>query len=336
MGKDKPKWDFRRGAASAKLLAQLGCERGLSMAQCLAGSGLDEQALADANTMVEARQELQIVRNLQAQLPDARGLGLDAGLRYHLTAYGIWGFALISSRSLRGAANIGIRYLDLTYIFNHLRTDEDAQEFRFWVDDEGIPEDVRQFLIERDVAAIRLIQLELFSTAMPIRRLEFRFPRPTYAQRFREVFGVMPLFDRPANIIAIDSAIIDMPLPQANETTSRMCELQCRELLNKRKARTGIVGQVRDCLVRNPTSMPGIDAIADQLHMTSRTLRRHLTAAGTSYRELADEVREALAEELLDAQLGVEEIAERLGYAEPSSFIHAFKRWKGVPPKSYR
>lgn len=71
--------------------------------------------------------------------------------------------------------------------------------------------------------------------------------------------------------------------------------------------------------------------------MSGRTLRKRLTAEGTSYRILLDEVREHLAEELLLAGgLPVEAIAHRLGYVEVSSFSQAFRRWKGVGPREFR
>ncbi|MCT4980316.1 DUF1911 domain-containing protein [Pseudomonas aeruginosa] len=58
---------------------------------------------------------------------------------------------------------------------------------------------------------------------------------------------------------------------------------------------------------------------------------------GSSYRLLLDEVRQALAEELLaTGAIRLEEIAERLGYGEVSNFIHAFRRWKGMTPRQYR
>jgi len=61
-----------------------------------------------------------------------------------------------------------------------------------------------------------------------------------------------------------------------------------------------------------------------------------LKEEGVSFRALTEEVREALAEEFLQSShLSLEEIADRLGYAEASSFIHAFKRWKGHPPRAY-
>lgn len=67
------------------------------------------------------------------------------------------------------------------------------------------------------------------------------------------------------------------------------------------------------------------------------TLRRRLDDEGSSYRLLLDEVRQALAEELLaTGAIRLEEIAERLGYGEVSNFIHAFRRWKGMTPRQYR
>jgi AraC-like DNA-binding protein len=48
-------------------------------------------------------------------------------------------------------------------------------------------------------------------------------------------------------------------------------------------------------------------------------------------------MRQALAEELLSARrLNVDEVASRLGYSDRSSFITAFKRWRGVSPGRYR
>ncbi len=330
-------WDFRRSATSAQLLVQLGQEQGLSAQECLKGTGMTPEQLADPAAEIEAHQELQVVRNLQRAARNVPGLGLKAGMRYHLTAYGIWGFAMISSPTFRSAVRVGIGYLNLTYIFNGLNSVEEGRDFRMELDDRSIPEDVRQFLVERDAAAIRLIQLELFSAAIPLKRVEFRFARPRYAAQFKKIFGVMPLFGREINALVLDSALLDRPLPRANQRTAELCERQCRDLLNQRRARTGVASQVRDRLLRAPTEMADMERVADELYMTSRTLRRKLDAEGTSFRELMDEVREALAEELLaTGHLSVEDIAERLGYAESSSFIHAFKRWKGAAPRSYR
>ena len=84
---DQP-WATRRSALSVQLLTQFGLDHGLALEDCLHGSGLDLAVLADPAREIDAACELQVLRNLAQRLP--AGSGLQAGLRYHLNAYGIW------------------------------------------------------------------------------------------------------------------------------------------------------------------------------------------------------------------------------------------------------
>jgi AraC-like DNA-binding protein len=163
-------------------------------------------------------------------------------------------------------------------------------------------------------------------------------PRPAYAARFAElVGGVEPQFGAPHNAMRLATVDVDAPLPQGNATMARLTQEQCRQLLAKRRQRDGLAGRVRDRLLQTPSDLAGIDIVAADLHMASRSLRRRLEQEGTSFRALVDEVRQTLAEELLTtADLKLEEVAQRLGYAESASLIHAFKRWKGMTPNAYR
>ncbi len=333
----KASWDFRRSIASVRLLSELAAEHGVSLGTALDGSGIAADALEQPSTEVEARQELQVIRNVVRALPQIPDLGLIAGTRYHLTAYGIWGFALISSPTMRSAMNTALRYLDLTFAFARMSFEIEADELRLIVDDHEIPEDVRRFCVERDTAAVLTIQRELLGRPIALHSLQLRFARPAYADRFAPLFGVEPAFDAPRNAAGFTPDWLDQALPQANPITAQMCEEQCRRLLAERRARGGLAGRVRDRLLREPGHMPDMAQVAAEMHITTRTLRRKLIDEGTSFRALVDEVRETLSEELLrTARLSIEDIAERLGYAEASSFIHAFKRWKGVPPSAYR
>lgn len=54
--------------------------------------------------------------------------GVKAGKCYQLTAYGIWGFALIASPTLRSALELALRYLDLSYAFTRLKLLEHGSE----------------------------------------------------------------------------------------------------------------------------------------------------------------------------------------------------------------
>jgi len=327
-----------RAPMSAQLLTRLGLERGLTASTCLRGTGLRLDDLNRPEQHVTGEQELMIIANLLEALDDPPGLGLEAGVRYHLTTYGIWGFALISSPTLRSAIAVGLRYLDLTYSFCRVATREDGDELCLFLDVSTVPVALRRFLIERDTAAIHVIQRELFAAATRLRRVSFAFPAPpTGARRYQEVFGFRPEFDADAHAVAFDGSRLDMPLPQAEANTADLADAQCRLLLEQRRARGGLSGQVRNALLTRPRTPPTFAEVAATLHLSPRTLRRRLADEGASYRTLLDEVREKLAEELLvNGRLTVEEVAQRLGYSETSSFTHAFRRWNGVGPRAHR
>ena len=328
-------WDAPRSAASALLLTRLAEEHGVAAQVVLRGTGLELDALRSPGTEITGRQELAVIRNLQAAC-DAPGLALEAGTRYHLTTYGIWGFALASSRTVRDALAVGLRFVDLSFTFCRLTVDELDGDLLLGLDDDGVPEDVRAFVVARDVAGLRTIQNELVQGGLPLRSLTLSLPRPDDVRRYVELFGVEPEFSAARNVAVLDAALMDLPLPQADELTAAATEEQCRQLLEQRRARAGTAGRVRDVLLHRPAAMPDVAAVATSLAMSERTLRRRLREEGTSFRALADEIREALAEELLrTGSLSVEEVARRLGYAETASFTHAFTRWKGVSPRAF-
>jgi len=326
-----------RSTASVQLIIELGGEHGMAPEECLAGTGLSATELARPDAEVEAGQELAVIANLVRALPDVPGLGLIAGTRYHLTTHGIWGFALISSPTLRSAISFGLRYLDLTFAFTRIRLEETPDEALMILDDHGIPRTLRQFLIEREGASIMTLQRDLFSAAIPLHRVEVRYPEPAYADMYTDMFGITPLFDAPANLAAFDPAVLDLPLPQANQLTARICEEQCRELLDRRSTRGGLARRVRDQLLPNAGAFPGLEEVARQLGVSPRTLRRQLAHEGASFRALINEVRMALAEEYLTGDaMTIEEITDRLGYSEPASFTRAFTRDHGVAPSTFR
>ncbi|WP_371226507.1 AraC family transcriptional regulator [Pseudomonas sp. QE6] len=332
-----PPWSPRRSAVSVQLLTQFALDHGLNLEQCLGGTGLDLGVLADPGAEVDAEQELSLVRNLARHLGHIPGIGLKAGLRYHLNTYGIWGFALLSSANFLSAARLGLRYLDLTYAFHRMRLEEHDGEAHLLLDDTDVPEDLRNFLIERDGGGVLRIQRDLTNQPAPVRQVSFRREAPSDAQPYIDELGVRPLFGQAENRIVFDSRILELPLPGANPEAALRCEEQCRALLARRQERTGLSGQIRDRLLATPGRLPDMEQMAEAMHMTSRTLRRRLEAEGSSFRALVDEVRQALAEELLaTGVIRLEEIAERLGYGEVSNFIHAFRRWKGVTPGRFR
>jgi AraC-like DNA-binding protein len=332
-----PDLGIRHSLASVRHLVRAATDRGAALDACLEGTGIRPEHIGSTDAEITAEQELRVIRNVQKALPEARDLAFEVGMQYQLTDFGIWGYALISSSSLREAMKLSLRYLDLSYIFGELIFEEIEKEERLRFDYGAIPADIRQFLLERDVAAIYSVSQQVYPNARSVRHMYFGFPAPPYADRLRVLLGIPLDYDAPDTVAVLDPKVLDEPLPQANEATLRMCEAECRKLLARRRARSGVSAKVRDFILRQPNGSSDMDSVAAELHMTARTLRRHLADEGTTFRALREEVLLMLAEELLGtARMKLDEVAERLGYADAAAFSHAFKRWSGVAPGEFR
>ena len=83
--------------------------------------------------------------------------------------------------------------------------------------------------------------------------------------------------------------------------------------------------------------MPSFEELTALLSMSARTLRRRLEKEGTSYQRIKDNARRDVAISMLSEQgLTVSEVAEQVGFSDPSAFHRSFKKWTGQSPGSYR
>ena len=78
-------------------------------------------------------------------------------------------------------------------------------------------------------------------------------------------------------------------------------------------------------------------AVARRLHLSTRSLHRHLREEGTSLQALKDEVRRDRAVELLSrTERPVKQVALAVGFGDEKSFARAFRAWTGETPTAYR
>jgi AraC-like DNA-binding protein len=86
-----------------------------------------------------------------------------------------------------------------------------------------------------------------------------------------------------------------------------------------------------------PHGHANLDAVANRIGVSQRTLARRLAAEGQNYSAVLEDLKAELAKHYLaDNDLTVSQIAWLLGYQEVSSFTHAFKRWSGKTPRQVR
>ncbi|MBK9236846.1 MAG: AraC family transcriptional regulator [Rhodoferax sp.] len=133
-----------------RLMTDLGVDCGLSVNTCLAGTGVNEQDLNDPSVIVSAEQEVRLIRNLIRHRGNIPALGIEAGKRYHFTAFGALGFAWVSSPTARSAMDVTLRYFQLTFAFTRFQVQDQGDETQVTLDDSNLPADVRAFIVERD------------------------------------------------------------------------------------------------------------------------------------------------------------------------------------------
>ncbi len=91
--------------------------------------------------------------------------------------------------------------------------------------------------------------------------------------------------------------------------------------------------QIKQHLSKGAVDM---EVIAAQLKISASTLKRRLNEAGWNYRELVQDLRYQVAQQLLQADaLSHTEIAFMLGFSSGSSFSRAFRQWSGNSPSEY-
>ena len=89
------------------------------------------------------------------------------------------------------------------------------------------------------------------------------------------------------------------------------------------------------CLL--PEGHPTLQAVAVELHISTRSLQRQLASAGLTYSELVRDVRQERACQLLQQpKISIKQVALRTGFASPSGFSRAFHAWTGLSPRDYR
>lgn len=320
------------------MMVAVGRAHGLEEATLLRDTGIKAENLADEFAQFWVDQEYRLARNLIGALGDKPGLGVETAGHATLGKAGLTGLAALASATVGAVLNVAISYQDLVPVAARYSLDERADEVVIVVDGQAIPEDVRNYFVERDLALI-FVAGQVLGVEIPVREIGLR----ASAERVAGLTSMAP-FDRCSvlsgqvrNSIAIPRTFLEQSMPQADPHTAAMVERQLGEALRQLVGTgRGLTVAVRDRLLRDSGVVPTMAEVAGELHITVRTLRRQLAAEGATFRGLLNTVRESKAAELLRGGATVEEVARLLGYAETANFTHAFTRWRGMSPRAFR
>lgn len=260
-------------------------------------------------------------------------IGLSAAKRLPIGSLGDLDYALVTSTTLREGLDRLVRYYGVV-----------TQRVRLSLVEDG---SVARLVFERDEAGGRHSRhWAEFATAMIAQRIRqtvgrevrlvevcFRHGPPTARAAHDAFFGVPVRFEGDADSFAIERSLLDSALPTASAALAEVLEARLREVASERDVANATVDRVRRAIQQLlDEGKTGVEETAARLRTSPRTLQRELQQHGISHQQIVDEVRRERARHLLERGLSVADVATRLGFAEPSAFFRAFRRWTGSSP----
>ena len=327
----------RHGVLGLPPLLALARERGLDPDALLAEAGIPRALLDDPRATVPVERVHALVRLLLARTGDP-ALGLDAGRQYHLATFGLLGAVASVTATARDMLRLFADYVHLTFTFFHLELDEAPAGGRVVFVDDGDLGDLHRFYLDREIAFVHWAVHKFWPDRRLLEAIDFDYPEPPEAARYRALCPCPVRFGAAQGAVSFDFRH-DQPRADANPLGTALLAEHLRSFGGARES-DDLVDRVRREItlsVARRQRLPELDGVGRALGLSERALRRRLSAAGTNFRALADAVLAPLAMRFLrDSALSVAAVAERLGYAEPASFVRAFRRWTGTTPEAFR
>jgi len=320
-------------------LVEVLAEQGIAPEDSLSGSGVTVGELQDASVLTSVGQYATVCRN-------AVSLGCDpatpfkVGRKLHLSAYGMYGYALMSCLSLRDYFKLGVKYHRLVTPTVAIEWTEYPDRMVWTFPDaftSSPSRELREFIIEQQYTQHVTHLQDVAGGICPPVKACFSYPAPAHADIYPDYLGCECLFGQAQCELIYDSAILERKPQLAHPLTTAMLQETCDRLIGQAKTSSGVSGEVYQSLMATPGSFPDMESVAKSMHLTSRTLRRRLDEEGSSFQAIVDDVKRSLALEYLKTtKMSTEDVAMLLGFSDAANFRRALKRWTGKGTEALR
>ena len=314
------------------------CARlGLDTSRILAAAKVDAVTLHDPDARL-APEQVEALWQKAYELSGDPNLALHAIEALPFGSYRVIDF-LASSAPTVGAALAKVSdYFPIIHEIVRLPYDVGERHVTFGAEAPSRPATITRPYAEYVLAAVFLRTRIATNQPFPLMRIEFSHPRPADISEHERIFECPVLFGAAKCQMVIAREVWDMPRTGGNPDLFSVLDSHARLLLGQRSAPPDIVSRVREAIEAELRGGdPKLESIARRLAMSARTLQRRLRERGVVFNDLLDAMRfEAAKSYLAPGDIAGSEVAYLLGFAEPSSFNRAFKRWSGRTPTDYR
>ena len=287
------------------------------------------------------------MQSVHPHIPWAAGLGTDA---FDMLCYSIMGCSTLGE-ALERAERFEALLRPLSGRCFTLTIEQDQVHFDYHLDIDNVaslfvpPQWVRANTYRTVAVASGLVVWHAFcgwlvGHAIEASTIAVSMPSigEAYKTSLSEVTGCNVVFDAPRNRLTFPKECLDYRVVQNQASLQQFLDMAVYQLSMVERQPGTISEAIKQLIGADITcGMPSFGEVAERLHLSESSLRRKLLKEQTSFQIIKDQVRCDLAMTFLeDKSNKINDVADKLGFTEPSSFVRSFRNWTGMTPKSYR
>jgi len=301
----------------------------------LAQAGITKSQLRSKPARIDADQMETVAATAMQELDD-EALGWFSR-RLPWGTYGMLCRASLTSPTLRVALRRWCRHHAFITEDIRLYLDEDLTGARLRIEERCDLGPMREFCLLTILRYVHGYACWLVDSQLPLTEASFPFSPPPHARVYTLLFPGPIRFERAAAGLVFEPRYLDLEPKRDEPAIQRMLAHALPLTVRQYRRDRLLVERVRACMSDPRRHHATARALASALHLSVRSLHRHLANEGASLQKLKDEVRRQHALDLLRrTDDPIKRLARVIGFRNEKSFARAFRAWTGTSPSAYR
>jgi AraC-like DNA-binding protein len=178
----------------------------------------------------------------------------------------------------------------------------------------------------------------LCQSSVKLTQVQFSHAKVGSKSKLEKVFGAPVSFDQQFNALVLSNKVLAAPIPTRDERLHKVIAAQLAELVAQNENENSLRAKIRLYVLSTLGSARcNLRSFCHENEINPRALQRLLAKEGASFKLLQAQVRYELARDYLrNSKMSILELADLLGYSNPSAFTRAFKQRAGISPWQWR
>jgi AraC-like DNA-binding protein len=308
---------------------------GVDPSEALARAQITPAQLRRPSSRITAGQMEAISAFAMRQLDDEALGWFSRRLRWG--SYGMLVRASISAPNLERALKRWCRHHGLLTDDATLSVQQHGDSARLRITEQRELGELREFCLVTLLRNAHGVACWLIDSRITLQQVQFPFAPPAHAAVYPLLFPGPVRFEADAAGFDFDARYLALPLRRDEAALNQMLQ-RALPLTVLQYRRDRLQSQrVRQLLRDRPQAAHSAESLAQALHLSVRSLHRHLAEEGISLQALKDDARRDHALDLLcRSQRPIKQVAQAVGFASEKSFARAFKLWTGSTPSEAR